>query len=63
MDRLPSIDALDAAARIVGAAMPPTPQYAWPLLARRQFITLQADVHDLTPVSPGRGRDQGGQDD
>lgn len=28
-------DDLAAAAAVVGAVMPPTPQYAWPLLARR----------------------------
>jgi len=30
-----TLDDLEAAARIVYAAMPPTPQHAWPLLARR----------------------------
>ena len=32
---LPSLDAIHAAAAIVGRAMPPTPQYTWPLLNAR----------------------------
>lgn len=50
MDRLPSIDALDAAARIVGAAMPPTPQYAWPLLARRLGAETWLKHENHTPT-------------
>ncbi len=30
-----SLPDLEAAARVVHASMPPTPQYAWPLLAAR----------------------------
>lgn len=50
MDRLPTIDALDAAARIVGAAMPPTPQYAWPLLARRLGTETWLKHENHTPT-------------
>jgi threonine dehydratase len=50
MDRLPSIDALDAAARIVAAAMPPTPQYAWPLLARRLGVETWLKHENHTPT-------------
>ncbi len=32
---LPSLAQLEAAAALVHAVMPPTPQYCWPLLCRR----------------------------
>ena len=32
---LPTLSELEAASRVVYAAMPPTPQYSWPLLSVR----------------------------
>lgn len=45
-----SIDDLDRAERIVRAAMPPTPQYAWPLLARRYGLTIVVKHENHTPT-------------
>lgn len=41
---------LEAAARIVYAAMPPTPQYAWPLLARRAGCEVWVKHENHTPT-------------
>jgi len=41
---------IDAARRTVHAAMPPTPQYAWPLLAERLGCTVWAKHENHTPA-------------
>ncbi|RYY52348.1 MAG: pyridoxal-phosphate dependent enzyme, partial [Comamonadaceae bacterium] len=43
-------DEIEAAQRTVYAAMPPTPQYAWPLLGQRLGATLWAKHENHTPV-------------
>jgi threonine dehydratase len=48
--KLPSPDALDAARRIVHAAMPPTPQQRWPLLERRLGAEVWVKHENHTPV-------------
>jgi threonine dehydratase len=45
-----SLDDLDRASRIVHAAMPPTPQYAWPLLAQRFGCTVVVKHENHTPI-------------
>jgi threonine dehydratase len=44
------LDALHAAAAIVYAVMPPTPQYAWPLLAKRTGIFTVIKHENHTPA-------------
>ncbi|MDP9895832.1 threonine dehydratase [Variovorax boronicumulans] len=41
---------IEAAQRTVQAAMPPTPQYTWPLLSKRLGATLWAKHENHTPV-------------
>ena len=41
---------IEAAQRTVRAAMPPTPQYAWPLLSRRLGATVWAKHENHTPA-------------
>ena len=48
--RLPDRTALDDAARIVYAAMPPTPQYVWPLLAEALGTEVWLKHENHTPV-------------
>jgi threonine dehydratase len=43
-------DEIESAQRTVGAAMPPTPQYAWPLLAQRLGCTVWAKHENHTPA-------------
>ncbi|RZI90922.1 MAG: pyridoxal-phosphate dependent enzyme, partial [Variovorax sp.] len=43
-------DEIEAAQRTVYAAMPPTPQYAWPLLAQRLGATVWAKHENHTPA-------------
>jgi threonine dehydratase len=43
-------DDLAAAARVVHAAMPPTPQYAWPLLAARVGTEVVVKHENHTPI-------------
>lgn len=45
-----SLSDLDAAARTVYAAMPPTPQYAWPLLAERAGAEVWVKHENHTPT-------------
>ena len=45
-----SLADLEAAARDVYAAMPPTPQYAWPLLARRTGREIWVKHENHTPI-------------
>ena len=47
---LPDRTAIDDAARIVYAAMPPTPQYAWPQLARTLGAEVWVKHENHTPV-------------
>lgn len=47
---LPTREELDAAARLVHAVMPPTPQYRWPLLERRAGCTLWVKHENHTPA-------------
>lgn len=50
MDPLPSLADIASAARVVNAAMPPTPQYAWPLLARRLGAETWVKHENHTPT-------------
>lgn len=47
---LPTLPELESAAALVYAAMPPTPQYAWPLLARRAGAEVWVKHENHTPV-------------
>ncbi|MGE0258689.1 MAG: threonine dehydratase [Alphaproteobacteria bacterium] len=47
---LPSLERLEAAAAIVHAVVPPTPQYCWPLLSRRIGAELWVKHENHTPV-------------
>src|SRR3954452_9098777 len=47
---LPSLDRLDTAAALVRTAMPPTPQYCWPLLSRRVGAELWVKHENHTPI-------------
>ena len=46
----PDLDNLEAAARIVHAVMPPTPQYCWPLLCERLGAEVWVKHENQTPV-------------
>jgi threonine dehydratase len=50
MSALPSLADLEAAARTVYAAVPPTAQYAWPLLARRTGCEVWVKHENHTPI-------------
>ncbi|MCA3177708.1 MAG: threonine dehydratase [Burkholderiaceae bacterium] len=50
MDTLPSLDEIESAAALVRAAMPPTPQYPWPLLARRLGAEVWVKHENHTPT-------------
>jgi threonine dehydratase len=45
-----SLAELEAAADLVHAHMPPTPQYAWPLLARRTGVEVWVKHENHTPI-------------
>jgi threonine dehydratase len=45
-----SADEIERAQRVVHAAMPPTPQYAWPLLRERLGITVWVKHENHTPA-------------
>jgi threonine dehydratase len=47
---LPTLSELEAASRVVYAAMPPTPQYAWPLLSARCGARVVVKHENHTPV-------------
>jgi len=47
---LPSLSELEAAAKVVYAAMPPTPQYAWPLLDARCGARVIVKHENHAPV-------------
>jgi threonine dehydratase len=45
-----TLDDLDRASTVVRAAMPPTPQHAWPLLAERLGCTVVVKHENHTPI-------------
>ena len=45
-----TIDDLEAATRVVGEAMPPTPQYAWPVLQARTGVEVVVKHENHTPI-------------
>ena len=45
-----SLQEVEDAARVVYAAMPPTAQYAWPLLARRTGCEVWVKHENHTPI-------------
>src|SRR3954452_184099 len=45
-----SLDDLDRAAGVVRSVMPPTPQYAWPLLRQRFGIEVVVKHENHTPI-------------
>jgi threonine dehydratase len=47
---LPSLDELETAAALVHAAMPPTPQYEWPLLSARVGATVWVKHENYAPT-------------
>lgn len=47
---LPTLAEMEEAARVVYAAMPPTPQHAWPLLAARAGARVVVKHENHTPV-------------
>lgn len=50
MDRLPTLQEIDAAAAIVYRSLPPTPQYAWPLLAEHVGCEVWLKHENHTPT-------------
>ena len=48
------LPALEAAARLVHANFPPTPQYAWPLLAARTGAEVWVKHENHTPTGAFR---------
>ena len=47
---MPSLEDLRAAAEVVHAVMPPTPQYCWPLLSQRAGCELWVKHENHTPI-------------
>ena len=47
---LPSKSAIAAAADLIGPTVPPTPQYAWPLLSERVGTTVWMKHENHTPT-------------
>lgn len=47
---MPTLDELRAAAELVHRTLPPTPQYAWPLLAQRAGCELWVKHENHTPI-------------
>ena len=47
---LPTLDEIQAAAKIVYAVMPPTPQYCWPLLCERLGTEVWTKHENHTPL-------------
>ena len=45
-----SLDELERATAVIGAVMPPTPQYAWPLLQRRFGVEVVVKHENHTPI-------------
>ena len=50
MSGILTVDELEAAARLVYTAMPPTPQHAWPLLSARASCELWVKHENHTPI-------------
>ena len=50
MIALPPLSRLDAAAALVRAVMPPTPQYCWPLLSQRLGAEVWVKHENHTPI-------------
>ncbi len=50
MPETPSLDQLRAAAEVVHAVMPPTPQYCWPLLSQRAGCEVWVKHENHTPI-------------
>lgn len=50
MNNLPSLATIEAAAEVVYAVFPPTPQYSWPLLNQRLGTKLVVKHENHTPV-------------
>jgi threonine dehydratase len=48
--KLPTLDEIEAAARVVYRFMPPTPQYAWPLLRERAGTEVWLKHENHTPI-------------
>ena len=48
--RLPPLDEIESAAQIVYRAMPPTPQYRWPLLCERTGCSVWVKHENHTPI-------------
>jgi threonine dehydratase len=48
---LPSLAEIERASEVVRAAMPPTPQYRWPVLAQRAGCELWVKHENHTPIS------------
>jgi threonine dehydratase len=48
--RLPSLEQIESAGRVVYDALPPTPQYAWPLLAERAGCEVWVKHENHTPT-------------
>lgn len=51
-----SLEALESAAALVHAVMPPTPQYAWPLLATRTGCDVWVKHENHTPTGAFKAR-------
>jgi threonine dehydratase len=51
-----TLDELEAAATVVRACVPPTPAYAWPLLARRTGIEVVVKHENHTPTGSFKAR-------
>ena len=49
-----SLNDLDHATGVVRSVMPPTPQYAWPLLRQRFGIEVVVKHENHTPIGPSR---------
>ncbi len=47
---MPSLIEIEAAAAVIRAVMPPTPQYAWPLLAERAGCEVWVKHENHTPI-------------
>ena len=47
---LPTLDDIEAAARLIRPVIPPTPQYVWPLLSERLGLTVWLKHENHTPA-------------
>ena len=48
--KLPSLDSLEQATRLVHEVMPPTPQFCWPRLSQRMGAEVWVKHENHTPV-------------